>query len=89
MNHPVDFSRLPNLVWTARSNGTAASSRHKCTTAWRKNMDSKRKKMGTKYYCIEDFHISFDSNQSEMYSYATNVTAPAGADFTKEGKRPL
>jgi len=48
-----------------------------------------KKKMGIKYYCIEDFHISIDSNQSEMYSYATNVTAPAGADFTKEGKRPL
>jgi hypothetical protein len=52
-------------------------------------MDSIENNGDKKYYCISVFHISIDSNQSEMYSYATNVTAPAGADFTKEGESPL
>ena len=44
---------------------------------------------GEKEYCMAIFHMSNDSNQSEMYSYATKVTAPAGADFTTDGKSPL
>jgi hypothetical protein len=48
MNHPVDFSRFPNLVWTAGSNGTATSSRHKCTTACGKKTYINKKKKGDK-----------------------------------------
>lgn len=32
---------------------------------------------------------SRDSNHREVYSYETNVTALAGADFINEGKMPL